>query len=217
MGTDGYIKLIQLFGLETDVAKHLLHYYGDRAPEVAAMAEPSLVPGRWPLHGHRLLPHYPIIEAEIRWACRREYAVNAVDVLARRLNLSFLSAQAAADAMPRIIAIMSEELGWSSEEIQHQRGACEEHLLHQCAGTLNTSRAIFSTKAIADYKQQFYGKASTNGRVSVSDAAELLRHTAITPERLKLLDKHHIGSVNFADFLEFVASLEDVKRGYNNG
>ena len=139
----GYIRLIQLFGLETDVAKHLLHYYGDRAAEVAAMAEPSLVPGRWPLHGHRLLPHYPIIEAEIRWACRREYAVNAVDVLARRLNLSFLSAQAATDAMPRIIAIMSEELGWSTEEIQRQRRACEEHLLHQCAGTLNTSRAIF--------------------------------------------------------------------------
>lgn len=213
----GYIRLIQLFGLETDVAKHLLHYYGDRAAEVAAMAEPSLVPGRWPLHGHRLLPHYPIIEAEIRWACRHEYAVSAVDVLARRLNLSFLSAQAAADAMPRIIAIMSEELGWSSEEIQLQRRACEEHLHHQCAGTLKASRAIFDIKGVADYKQQFYSKANTHGRVSVSDATELLRHKALTPERLKLLDKHHIGSVNLADFLEFVATLDEVNKGYNNG
>ena len=169
------------------MAKHLLHYYGDRAAEVAAMAEPSLVPGRWPLHGHRLLPHYPIIEAEIRWACRREYAVNAVDVLARRLNLSFLNAQAAADAMPRIIAIMSEELGWSAEEIQRQRRACEEHLLHQCAGTLKTSRAIFDTKAIAEYKRQFYNKASTHGRVSISDAAELLRHKATHSRTSKAL------------------------------
>ena len=194
------------------MAKHLLHYYGDRATEVAAMAEPSQAAGRWPLHGHRLLPHYPVIEAEIRWVCRKEYAVNAVDVLARRLNLSFLNAKAAADAMPRVIAIMSEELGWSSEEAQRQRRACEEHLLHQGVGTLNTSRAIFDVNALSEYKQQFYNKAGMHGRVSISDAAEMLRHKALTPELLKQLDKHHIGSVNFADFLEFVASLDKVDR-----
>ena len=174
------------------------------------MAEPSVASGGWPLHGHRLLPQYPVIEAEVRWVCRREYAVNAVDVLARRLNLSFLNVRAAADAMPRIIDIMSEELGWSTEEAQRQRRACEEHLLHQGIGTLKPSQAIFDVNVISDYKRQFYNKANSGGRVSISDAAEILRNKALTPERLKMLDKNHIGSVNFADFLEFVDSLERI-------
>ena len=36
-----YIKLIQQFGLETDVAKHLAESYGDRAWTVAAMEKPT--------------------------------------------------------------------------------------------------------------------------------------------------------------------------------
>lgn len=39
-----YIKLIQQFGLETDVAKHLAESYGDRAWAVAAMEKPT---GEW--------------------------------------------------------------------------------------------------------------------------------------------------------------------------
>jgi glycerol-3-phosphate dehydrogenase len=36
-----YIKLIQQFGLETEVAKHLSESYGDRAWTVASMATPT--------------------------------------------------------------------------------------------------------------------------------------------------------------------------------
>jgi hypothetical protein len=36
-----YIKLIQQFGLETDVAKHLAESYGDQAWTVASMANPT--------------------------------------------------------------------------------------------------------------------------------------------------------------------------------
>lgn len=36
-----YIKLIQQFGLETEVAKHLSESYGDRAWTVASMASPT--------------------------------------------------------------------------------------------------------------------------------------------------------------------------------
>lgn len=36
-----YIKLIQQFGLETDVAKHLAESYGDRAWMVASMEKPT--------------------------------------------------------------------------------------------------------------------------------------------------------------------------------
>jgi glycerol-3-phosphate dehydrogenase len=36
-----YIKLIQQFGLEMEVAKHLAESYGDRAWTVASMAKPT--------------------------------------------------------------------------------------------------------------------------------------------------------------------------------
>jgi glycerol-3-phosphate dehydrogenase len=64
-----------------------------------------------------------VIEAEVRYAVRHEYALTATDVIARRIRLSFLNAQAAAEALLRIVDIMAEELNWSTahkqEELAH--------------------------------------------------------------------------------------------------
>ncbi|KAK0559569.1 mitochondrial glycerol-3-phosphate dehydrogenase [Tilletia horrida] len=105
-----YVKLLQRFGLETDVARHLASTYGDRAWSVCSMAEPT--GERWPIHGRRLDSQYPYIEAEVRYACRSEYAATAVDFLARRSRLAFLNAEAAVSALPRVIELMGKELGW---------------------------------------------------------------------------------------------------------
>jgi glycerol-3-phosphate dehydrogenase len=40
--------------------------------------------------------------------------LTATDVISRRLRLSFLNAQAALDALPRIIDIMAEDLNWNA-------------------------------------------------------------------------------------------------------
>jgi glycerol-3-phosphate dehydrogenase len=71
-----FIKLIQHFGLETEVAQHLSDNYGDRAWAVAAVA--SQTGASWPIYGIRLAGGYPFIEAEVRYACQREYACTAV-------------------------------------------------------------------------------------------------------------------------------------------
>lgn len=54
------------------------------------------------------------------WACRREYANTAVDVISRRTRLSFLNAEAALEALPRVIDIMAAELGWSKSRINKE-------------------------------------------------------------------------------------------------
>ena len=54
-----------------------------------------------------------VIEAEVRYAVRHEYAQTAVDVIARRCRLSFLNAQATLRALPRVVEIMAEDLGWN--------------------------------------------------------------------------------------------------------
>ena len=92
------------------VAKHLCHTYGNKAPEVAKLA--SITGSRWPVVGKRLVEQFPYIEAEIQYAVK-EYACTIVDFLARRTRLAFLNAEAAADAIPRIAEIMAKELKWS--------------------------------------------------------------------------------------------------------
>ena len=78
---------------------------------MCALAEPT--GEQWPVHGVRLSPNYPYVEAEVLYATRHEYACTAVDVLARRTRLAFVDANAALAALPRVIEIMGRELGWS--------------------------------------------------------------------------------------------------------
>ncbi len=68
------------FGLDADVASHLLQAYGSGAAEV--------IGGR---NGHtRLHPDHPYLEAEVGYARDFEFALTAEDVLDRRLRLGFL-------------------------------------------------------------------------------------------------------------------------------
>ncbi|TGJ83069.1 hypothetical protein E0Z10_g5695 [Xylaria hypoxylon] len=106
-----FINLIQHFGVETEVAKHLTESYGDRAWTVAAMCKPTNL--RFPARGERISRLYPFVDGEIRYAISHEYAQTPVDILARRTRLAFLNAQAALECLPRIIDIMSQELNWN--------------------------------------------------------------------------------------------------------
>lgn len=110
-----FINLIQQYGIEADVAKHLAQSYGDRAWEVAEMSAPAdnSQTTHYPLRGRRLSPLFPFVDGEVRYAVRREYAQTAVDIIARRTRLSFLNATAALEALPAIVDLMAEELGWN--------------------------------------------------------------------------------------------------------
>jgi glycerol-3-phosphate dehydrogenase len=58
-----YIRLVQDFGLECEVAQHLSMSYGDRAFAVAKLA--SLTGKRWPIIGKKIHPEFPYIDAEV--------------------------------------------------------------------------------------------------------------------------------------------------------
>ena len=113
-----FINLIQHYGLETDVAKHLTSAYGDRAWTVAALCAPT--EQRFPVRGKRISALYPFVDGEVRYAVRHEYAETAVDVLARRTRLAFLNAQAALEALPGVIDLMSQELGWDGKRQERE-------------------------------------------------------------------------------------------------
>ncbi|ORZ25687.1 FAD dependent oxidoreductase-domain-containing protein [Absidia repens] len=105
-----FIRLVQEFGMDTEVANHLGNSYGSRAWAVGAIEDPTTI--SWPTYGNRIAPNYPYVESEVRYAVRQEYACTAVDVLARRTRLAFLNAEAALQSLPRVIEIMTEELKW---------------------------------------------------------------------------------------------------------
>ncbi|KAL9914855.1 glycerol-3-phosphate dehydrogenase, mitochondrial-like [Glossina fuscipes] len=133
-----YARLVQGYGLEYEVAQHLAKLYGDRAFEVAKMA--SLTGKRWPIAGNRIHPDFPCIDAEVRYGVR-EYACNAVDMIARRLRLSYLNVQAAQESLPRICDIMAEELNWSNEEKKKQIKKAKQYLALEMGQATKRNRA----------------------------------------------------------------------------
>ncbi|ORY68060.1 putative glycerol-3-phosphate dehydrogenase [Leucosporidium creatinivorum] len=234
-----FIKLIQQFGLESDVAKHLADTYGDRAWAVCAMAEPTGL--RWPVHGTRLDVSYPYIDAEVTWACRREYACTAVDVIARRTRLSFLNAEAALEALPRVIDIMAVELGWGGGEKEkqfkdatkflHSMGLSEarvgklklddvrqgRHKLHLEIEDEVLARTIFTPEELQSLKDKFgHIDADQDGKISASDLARTLRNLGQDVPRetvlsiIREVDADKSGKIEFQEFLDIAAGVKEL-------
>lgn len=100
-------------------AERLLSLYGVRAGRVErlARAKPALA---------RPLPGYPdSLAAEVVFAVREEFAKTLVDVLARRLLLSW-SRGLAESATPAAARIMAFELGWDERRTEEEIAAYRE-------------------------------------------------------------------------------------------
>ncbi len=70
----------------------------------------------------QLHPDFPHIIAEVVWFIRFEMARTIDDILARRLRMLFLNAQAALETAPLIVKILSSELGkdekWENDQLR---------------------------------------------------------------------------------------------------
>ena len=103
------VMLREDFGMDKAVAEHLRSNYGTRALALAAMArdDPELVID---VNGNkqykRLSNKHMLLDAEVVFAVRQEFACTAVDVLARRTRLSFLDAQARAIISVVVVALV---------------------------------------------------------------------------------------------------------------
>lgn len=116
----GDIKLRGKYGFDEKVASYLNRTYGDQAELIAELA----VAG----YGARLVESHPVIEAEVLYAARHELAERVIDVLARRMPLAMLDTEAAKLAAPRVMEIMSEELGWDQRRREQEILLLEERL-----------------------------------------------------------------------------------------
>lgn len=173
-----YIRLVQDFGLDCEVAQHLAQSYGDRAYPVAKLA--ALTGKRWPIIGKRIHPEFPYIDAEIRYGVR-EYACTAIDMIARRLRLAFLNVQAAQEALPIVCDIMAEELKWSKDEKERQMKMATDFLNNEMGGAVNrTTKDIasfnLSPEEIKTYQKRFEViDKEKKGYVSITDIRRALK------------------------------------------
>ncbi|CAG8609362.1 11509_t:CDS:2 [Ambispora gerdemannii] len=244
IGSHGYsktmfIKLIQQFGLETEIAQHLTNSYGDRAWAVAALAQPT--GKRWPVFGKRLSPFYPYVDSEVRYAVRREYACTLVDVIARRTRLAFLNAQAALDSLPLIVDIMTEELGWSEQRQSKEYEQAIDFLLtmglpppkekltlDKAKTALQAgqrpehhafySRSRFQPEELASF-QKIYADLDVkgDGYIQVDDIAEilgLLGYSVHVNDVNAILDGMKLdraGAIEFEEFLEVMSGIKEIQ------
>ena len=173
-----FIRLVQDLGVDTQVAQHLSATYGDRAFSVGKMAQ--LTGMRWPIVGRRIHVDLPYIDAEVKYACK-EYAATAVDVIARRLRLSFLNVQAAEEALPRVVQLMGDELGWDKKERTRQTEEAVKFLKQQMGKDVNKASQdnipVSLTKAeIQEYVKRFNAlDDGKKGYISINDIRKSLK------------------------------------------
>lgn len=109
-------KLVPLlkkrFKLPPMVASHLVRTYGSRSERVCELIKKGF--------GKRLTSRLPYLEAEVVYAVEEEAAQTAMDVLARRTRLAFLDRQAALQALPGVVRLMADSLGWDAARRQKE-------------------------------------------------------------------------------------------------
>jgi glycerol-3-phosphate dehydrogenase len=76
--------------------------------------------GEEPSLSGRLVNGYQYTLSEVVWAIRNEMAVTIEDILARRIRLLFLDADAAIRAAPVVADIFEREAGWTDKRKQEQ-------------------------------------------------------------------------------------------------
>ncbi|XP_063070732.1 glycerol-3-phosphate dehydrogenase, mitochondrial-like [Engraulis encrasicolus] len=212
-----YIRLVQDYGLEVEVAQHLASTYGDRAFEVAKM---SHVTGkRWPIVGQRLVSEFPYIESEVQYALK-EYACTAVDVIARRTRLGFLNVQAADQALPRIVNIMAKELGWSEQKRTEELDAARRFLHNEMgyktrSEQLTNSEITLAPAEVNRYTNRFHKfDKESKGFITTVDVQRVLQSISIQidddtlHEILNEVDLNKNGQVELTEFLQLMSAVK---------
>lgn len=121
-------KHLHIHGSATVIDRHdHLYVYGSDCEKVLALSKENK---QWTKKLHH---RYDFIKAEVIWAVRYEMARTVEDVLARRIRLLFLDAQAAIEAAPITASLMAEELGkdvqWQNEQVALFTGLANNYLL----------------------------------------------------------------------------------------
>ncbi|KAM6397468.1 glycerol-3-phosphate dehydrogenase, mitochondrial isoform 2-T5 [Pluvialis apricaria] len=213
-----YIRLVQDYGLESEVAQHLAATYGDKAFEVAKIAQ--VTGKRWPIVGKRLVSEFPYIEAEVVYGVK-EYARTAVDMISRRTRLAFLNVQAAEEALPRIVDIMAKELNWSEQKKKEEFEAAKKFLYYEMGYKVKSDQLADSSEIslvpsdIERYKKRFHMfDKDKKGFITILDVQRVLESISVQiaentlHDILNEVDLNKNGQVELNEFLQLMSAIQ---------
>ncbi|XP_032920637.1 glycerol-3-phosphate dehydrogenase, mitochondrial [Catharus ustulatus] len=213
-----YIRLVQDYGLESEVAQHLASTYGGKAFEVAKIAQ--VTGKRWPIVGKRLVSEFPYIEAEVVYGVK-EYARTAVDIISRRTRLAFLNVQAAEEALPRIVDIMAKELNWCEQKKKEQLEAARTFLYYEMGYKVKTDQLTDSSEIsllpadIERYKKRFHMfDKDKKGFITILDVQRVLQSISVQMDEntlheiLNEVDLNKNGQVELNEFLQLMSAIQ---------
>ncbi|NXA17082.1 GPDM protein, partial [Ibidorhyncha struthersii] len=213
-----YIRLVQDYGLESEVAQHLASTYGDKAFEVAKIAQ--VTGKRWPIVGKRLVSEFPYIEAEVVYGVK-EYARTAVDMISRRTRLAFLNVQAAEEALPRIVDIMAKELNWSEQKKKEEFEAAKKFLYYEMGYKVKSDQLADSSEIsllpsdIERYKKRFHMfDKDKKGFITILDVQRVLESISVQiaentlHDILNEVDLNKNGQVELNEFLQLMSAIQ---------
>ncbi|XP_064306987.1 glycerol-3-phosphate dehydrogenase, mitochondrial [Phalacrocorax carbo] len=213
-----YIRLVQDYGLESEVAQHLASTYGDKAFEVAKIAQ--VTGKRWPIVGKRLVSEFPYIEAEVVYGVK-EYARTAVDMISRRTRLAFLNVQAAEEALPRIVDIMGKELNWSEQKKKEELEAARKFLYYEMGYKVKSDQLTDSSEIslvpsdIERYKKRFHMfDKDKKGFITILDVQRVLESISVQiaentlHDILNEVDLNKNGQVELNEFLQLMSAIQ---------
>lgn len=121
-------KKIKLHGALTsqNFTDHL-YIYGSDKPKLLDMMK------KHPYLSEKLHPELPYTIAEVEWAVKHEMARTVEDVLARRVRLLFLDAQAAIESAPVVAEIIARtnnfDKNWKEQQIEEFTALANQYLL----------------------------------------------------------------------------------------
>ncbi|XP_017049624.1 glycerol-3-phosphate dehydrogenase, mitochondrial [Drosophila ficusphila] len=213
-----FIRLVQDFGMEPDVAEHLSNTYGSNAFKVAVSANSSGM--AWPIVGKRLHSEFPYIEAEVKQGVR-DFACTLEDMVARRLRVAFLNVQVAEEILPQVANIMAKELRWTREQTKMQIRETRAFLNTQMGQLTkeNASRMNIPIKMSVGQVRKFATQfrqldENRTGYVSVAECCKAMKTMGVKEVPVDLMhnvlrdiDVHAQGKVNLYEFLLLMSAI----------
>ncbi len=117
----------KIFGCTAEKTNNHLAVYGSSAAGIMQLCANDVT------LNEKIHAAYPYIKAEVIWAVRNEMAQTVEDILARRIRLLFLDAQAAIDAAPAVAALIANEMNknndWVRQQLNNFNAVAKKYLL----------------------------------------------------------------------------------------
>jgi glycerol-3-phosphate dehydrogenase len=214
-----HVQLVQNYNVSEKVAKHLAHAYGTAAFKVCELAKPSgrtttsmgVITDGGQHVGKLLAPDYPMIEAEVIYACRHEMCKTVKDMLTTRTRLAYLNSEAAKQAINKVADVMAAELKWTRKERDAQIKMAWDYIKDFGGPVADKSKALLKSATFTDLHEVFVSiDKDKSGYIDMEElnSASIklgfpMRSKADLTAKFNEIDTDGNGKISEAEFVEW--------------